>query len=169
MDFEYLIVRLERSGVALHSLMSGLESREVAWKPDPAAWSILEICAHLLDEEKEDFRTRLLLTIEDPGKTWPPINPESWVSERAYEVWNFEETLQEFVFERTVSIGRLRDLDSPDWEKAYEHPRGVLRAGDLLAAWVAHDLLHMRQISHRLWQVVNEISRPFHSRYAGVW
>jgi len=169
MDAKVLIERLERNGTVLHSLMAGLGPEEITWKPAPGSWSILEICAHLLDEEREDFRTRLLIALTEQGTKWPPIDPQGWVKARAYAERDFEETLGTFVFERTVSIGRLHELTSADWDTAYDHPRGPLRAGDLLAAWVAHDLLHLRQITHRLWQYTGVMSSPFHSTYAGDW
>jgi hypothetical protein len=44
-----------------------------------------------------------------------------------------------------------------------------MRAGDMLAAWVAHDLLHMRQLVelHRTYTVTQ--LAPYDTRYAGEW
>jgi hypothetical protein len=44
-----------------------------------------------------------------------------------------------------------------------------MRAGDMFAAWTAHDQLHMRQFVelHRAWLV--EQARPYNVGYAGEW
>jgi len=63
----------------------------------------------------------------------------------------------------------LRSLDSPDWEATYEAPWGPITAGDLLASWVAHDLLHMRQLVELHWHYKEEQVEPYSTRYAGEW
>jgi hypothetical protein len=57
-----------------------------------------------------------------------------------------------------------------DWSVAYQHPKvGPIRAGDLLTGWAAHDALHLRQISKRLFQLAERDGAGFTSRYAGEW
>jgi hypothetical protein len=52
----------------------------------------------------------------------------------------------------------------------YHHPKlGVFHAGDLLSAWVAHDLLHVKQITKRLYQRTVAEAKPFITPYAGEW
>lgn len=52
----------------------------------------------------------------------------------------------------------------------YHHPKlGVFHAGDLLSAWVAHDLLHLKQITKRLYQRTVAEAKPFGTEYAGEW
>jgi len=39
-------------------------------------------------------------------------------------------------------VAWLEALETPDWERAYRHPRiGPVSTGDLITAWVAHDLI----------------------------
>jgi hypothetical protein len=44
-----------------------------------------------------------------------------------------------------------------------------MRAGDMFAAWVAHDGLHIRQLNelHRL--LVERAAKPYRVGYAGEW
>ena len=42
-------------------------------------------------------------------------------------------------------------------------------AGDLLAAWSAHDALHLRQISKRLYQIAQRDAGSYSVQYAGEW
>ena len=63
-----------------------------------------------------------------------------------------------------------RSPNSPDGSKAEVHPRlGPMRAGDLLAAWAAHDLLHARPLARILHSFVVEDGAPFGTGYAGKW
>ena len=42
-------------------------------------------------------------------------------------------------------------------------------AGDLLASWLAHDLLHVRQLARLHWQYLTAAAKPFQTDYAGPW
>ena len=43
------------------------------------------------------------------------------------------------------------------------------RAGDLLAAWVAHDLLHLRQLVELKYAYLARTMEPYALKYAGEW
>lgn len=134
------------------------------------AWSILEIINHLVDEEVEDFRARLELTLCSPGAPWPPIDPERWAVERRYNERDVDESVARFVSERGRSIAWLRGMHGPDWSATHVHPRiGPIRAGDLLASWAAHDALHLRQISKRLYELARRDCEGYSAQYAGEW
>jgi uncharacterized damage-inducible protein DinB len=161
------ITELDRSGRRLLALFA--ETPPEAWTAtvEPGRWSLVEILAHLVDEEREDFRARVLSTLEDPEAEWPPIDPEGWVESRDYARRDPAELLGEFETERSESLRRLGALGDVDWSAAHEHPKlGRLRAGDLLCAWVAHDRLHAQQILRTRWQWMESASGPFDARYA---
>ena len=61
------------------------------------------------------------------------------------------------------------ELSLPDWEATYPAPWGPIRAGDIFAAWVAHDLLHMRQLVKLLWEHTASRVEPYETEYAGEW
>jgi F-type H+-transporting ATPase subunit beta len=80
------------------------------------------------------------------------------------------ESLNAFIAQRGRSIEYLRGLEAPDWTMMHTHPTfGSMRAGDLLAAWSAHDVLHTRQIVKRLFQFTSRDARGFSTDYAGTW
>ena len=113
---------------------------------------------------------RVDYTLHTPGKPWPPIDPEGWVTEHEYQSHDLGESVSAFREERDKSLAWLRGLHGADWHATYEHPRfGNFQAGDVLASWVAHDLLHLRQIVSRLYQRVNATAEPFSTAYAGPW
>jgi hypothetical protein len=170
MNARHLIAALDRFGRVLPALVEGLSDGDARWKPADGAWSILEVVCHLGDEEVEDFRRRLMLTLENPAAAWPPIDPERAAVERRYNEGDLGQAVARFCAERRTSVEQLRARKSADWEAAHRHAAaGVLRAGDLLASWVAHDALHVRQIAKRMHQIAARDGSPYTVDYAGRW
>lgn len=165
-----LIASLERFGRMLREVVRDVSDDDAAWKPADGAWSILEVVGHLVDEETSDFRQRVALTLENPSTSWPPIDPEGWAVERRYNEGKLSEAVSRFESLRAESVVWLRSLDRPDWARTYEHPKfGPIRAGDILAAWAAHDYLHLRQIAKRMYQMAGRDAGEYSTRYAGDW
>ncbi|MBX3363892.1 MAG: DinB family protein [Phycisphaeraceae bacterium] len=170
MSLDSLMQRMERFPAALSAAAATVSLDDARWKPSSGAWSILEICCHLLDEEREDFRPRIRFILEEHPGPWPPIDPQGWAAERGYNQADLPDTLRRFAQEREASLSWLRSLGPTDWSSAYQHPRfGLIRAGDLLAAWSAHDALHLRQIAKRLHELAGRDGEPFSTIYAGEW
>ena len=80
MDLDYCMKQLAENGQRVRALVEDIDEVQARWKPDPASWSILEVVCHLLDEEREDFRVRLDITLQRPGETWPG-NRSRWVGD----------------------------------------------------------------------------------------
>lgn len=169
MDLESLIAQMDDSAQRVRALVEGVSDEQARWKPDPDTWSILEVVSHLLDEEKEDFRVFLDYALHHPGEPRPPIAPQAWVTERAYNQQDPGESLQGYLAARESSLAWLRTLSSPDWEAAYQAPWGPIKAGDIFASWVAHDLLHTRQLVELHWAWTTRQVQPYSTRYAGEW
>lgn len=170
MNLDAIIDRMECFPSVLRALIDGLPASAARRRGPDGAWSILEIVNHLADEEAEDFRARVRSTLEDPARPWTGIDPERAAIDRDYNSRDLSESLARFSREREESIRWLRSLHEPDWSRTYRHPTiGDLRAGDLMAAWAAHDPLHLRQIAKRLHELVGEESSGFSTDYAGRW
>jgi hypothetical protein len=170
MNATSLIGSLDRFAGMLPVVLYDVSDADARWKPPDNAWSILEVVAHLADEEADDFRGRLRLTFESPQADWPPIDPEGWALQRRYNEGDLAEQLQRFDAERRQSLDWLRSLVNPDWSIAHITPRhGPIHAGDLLASWAAHDMLHLRQIAKRLFQLTQRDGEPYGTIYAGQW
>lgn len=173
-DVVGLIRSLAVTGDAIAAAVAGVDEAAGKWRPPSGAWSIVEIVNHLADEEVEDFRTRLRLTLEDPARDWPGIDPEGAARERNYHERDLATSLARFRAARTDSLDWLRTLpggEDPAWAHEKTHPKfPPIKAGDLLASWAAHDLLHLRQIAKRRYEFVREVAAPgFHVGYAGAW
>ncbi len=169
MDIEHLAAQMAENAARIRALVRGVSEQQARWRPDPASWSILEVVNHLLDEERQDFRVRLDYTLHRPGEPWPPIDPGGWVTERKYNEKDLEASLDSFLSEREASLAWLRELAAPDWEAMHETSFGPIAAGDVFAAWVAHDLLHMRQLVELHWAYTTTELEPHRVDYAGTW
>lgn len=147
-----------------------IDSAQSQWRPSPDAWSMVEVICHLRDEEREDFRPRLDVLLHRPQEPFPPTDPEGWVTARAYQDQDFQVVLAEFMDERVRSQQWLSGLAAPDWTRHATRPNGAtLSAGDMLASWVAHDFLHMRQLSELHYLYHADSVQPWQVDYAGDW
>lgn len=169
MDLQNSRAQLKAQGQAINDLASGLTSEHARWKPNPESWSVLEVLNHLVDEEIYDFRPHLDHILHTPEKDWPKIDPEGWVTQRHYNQQDLDDTLLRFEVEREKSLTWLSVLSAPDWDAAVTQPWGTLSAGDMLAAWLAHDLLHLRQLVELRYQITKTANQPYQLDYAGKW
>ncbi|HHY57384.1 MAG TPA: DinB family protein [Chloroflexi bacterium] len=170
MNIEQIMATMQMNVRRIAALVAGVGATQARWKPDAASWSILEVVNHLLDEEREDFRVRIDFTLHRPGAAWPPIDPGGWVTARRYNERDLAESLTALLAEREQSLAWLRGLPTPDWSVTAVAPWGEpFPAGKLLAAWVAHDLLHLRQLVELHWAWTTAELAPFTCEYAGEW
>jgi hypothetical protein len=164
-----VIKQLKAHSQAICALVSGLTVEEARWKPDPETWSILEVLNHLVDEEIYDFRAHVKHILHTPDQPWPEIDPVGWVSQRQYNQQDLLDTLARYETEREKSLTWLAELSAPNWDAAVILPWGTLSAGDMLASWLAHDLLHVRQLVELRYLVARKASQPYRIEYAGKW
>lgn len=170
MNHEALIARMAAFPAALRAAASVVCVADAHFKPAPEHWSILEICCHLLDEEREDFEARLRSTLEDPKRVWAELNHDQIAERRGYNARDLATVLDSFTQERARTIAWLRTLVAADWGSTHQHPHfGPLRAGDLMASWSAHDALHLRQVAKRLYNLTQRDASAFKLSYAGEW
>ena len=170
MNFQKLINSLARFGRILPAVVADVHDEDASWKPESGNWSILEIVCHLADEEAEDFRQRVKLTLEDPTAAWPPIDPEQACVNRKYNEQELDDAVERFVSQRRESVEWLRSVSDPSWNNANEHPKfGPIRAGEVMVSWAAHDQLHLRQIAKRMFEMNVRDGSPFATDYAGDW
>jgi len=163
---ESAAARLAASVQVIQDLVEGVSDAQARWKPGPERWSILEVVNHLYDEEREDFRHRFRNLLEHPEEPVTPIDPPLWAVERRYNERELGTSVEAFRDERRTSLAWLETLDAPDLEAASPSGR---TAGELLAAWVAHDLLHVRQITKLHYDYWGREVQPLRLDYAGEW
>jgi len=164
-----IIQSLERNKKVFKELLNEVPSEEYLWRQSTDKWALLEIVCHIRDEEVEDFRTRVKYVLEDPELTLPSIDPVGWVLDRKYIEQDYNTVLNSFIDERERSINWLKSLQDPKWDNSYLHPKlGPMSAKLFLSNWLAHDLLHIRQIMKLRFDYLKHISSEDLS-YAGTW
>jgi len=169
MDFKALFQELQNSTEMIRALLSGITQEEAQVKPNAESWSILEVVCHLYDEEREDFREHLDFILHRQNEEWHIIDPQSWVTERKYNEQEFIEMQQKFFTERRQSLDWLMEFSNSDWETTYTSQYGTTSAGEMLACWVAHDNLHIRQFVELRRLRIENITQPYNIEYAGDW
>jgi hypothetical protein len=160
---------LKKNKEVFKALLKGIAPVQYIWRPQPEKWCLLEILCHLYDEEREDFRARVKQVLLDPLLPLSPIDPQGWVTERFYIGQDYEKMLENFLSERDESVTYLRSLDDPKWDNTYDHPKlGLMPASMFLHNWLAHDLLHIRQITAVKYKYL-EAHVSDSLSYAGEW
>ncbi|GJM45264.1 MAG: hypothetical protein DHS20C21_21060 [Gemmatimonadota bacterium] len=156
-----------RFPTALLNLFQGADLELMRSRESAEKWSPMEILAHLRDEEVLDFRARAKVAIEG-GELELNVDPETWVRERRYNEMDPGAVFLDWAAERADSCRWLGTVSVDDLERSVTHPVfGEIRAGDFIAAWRLHDLLHMRQFTHALAVLTARRLSKWKTGYAG--
>jgi hypothetical protein len=168
-DMNQIFLRLSSNAEAIRALAGSLSDEQAEWKPGPDIWSMKEVMAHVYNEERVDFRQHLKEILDNPQQPWGGLHQE-WLS-----VASCSQALEYFLKERQVSIAWIKTLPATDWDTTISATFGpqneilVLSAGDILASWVEHDYLHLRQMIEVLHAWNEKQSTPYSLDYAGGW
>ena len=168
-DIQYIINMLAANKEVFSALLANSFSDEYQWQQRPDKWSLLEIVCHLRDEEKEDFRTRIQFIFDSPDTAPPAIDPPGWVEQRNYNSQDFDKVVHDFITEREHSIIWITDLQNPDWLATCNLASYSDRSAKLyLTNWLAHDYLHIKQITRLRYDYLHH-SSGLPLEYAGKW
>ena len=158
---------LERLPAVLEALLAGLDEAGARTRPAPGEWSPVEILCHLRDEETEDFGARLRVIV-DGGDEFAPIDPERWAEERRYREASLPVVLEALRVRRLASLDLLAGIGADALTGSRPHRRlGSLSGLDLLAAWVAHDRIHLAQLAGTLARIWALRWADLRTEYAG--
>ena len=103
MDTTTVIRRLRHGPDVVEALTRDVTEAQARWRPEPDRWAMVEVVAHLADEESRDFRTRIRHLLERRDGPWPPIDPEAWVAEERYAERVLDAEVRRFQEERARS------------------------------------------------------------------
>ncbi len=151
---------LERTPIVVGALLGGLGPEWTERNYGEGTWSAYEVVGHLIVAERLDWLPRIGRILEcgelrafDPFPHDAAISPASGVG--------LATLLDEFAEQRAASLSQLRGLGltAEDLERTGMHPAlGRVSMSQLLAAWAAHDLHHLRQIGLAMaWQYRQEV------------
>jgi hypothetical protein len=130
----------------LTGLVSGLPEQVIQRRPHPDKWSVLEIIAHLAEDELvSSWRYRQM--IENSGCTLAAFNQDEWARLGDYQSWDLRDSLQMFRLLREANLRLFRNLALDEWERFGIHAeRGTIRVLDLARHMAGHDRNHLAQI-----------------------
>lgn len=167
LNFNFLVNELEGNTDTFGNLLKINNPEQAIWKPSNDKWCLLEIICHLVDEETLDFRERTKSALS--RGTFIPINPVGWVTSKAYIKQDYASKVAEWITERKASVKWLKSLQNPDWNKTLVHDElGEMSAGLFLENWVAHDFIHLRQVT-RTKRAFLDFMTDDNLTYAGKW
>ena len=169
MEYKVLYQELVNSTEMIRALLKDIEQEQSRVKPDAKSWSILEVVCHLYDVEREDFREHLDFILHRQNEEYHAIDPQSWITERKYNEQDLSEMQAKFFAERSQSLEWLKTLSEVDWETTYTSEYGSVSAGEMFSCWVAHDNLHIRQLTELRRKHIENITSPYDLQYAGDW
>jgi len=130
----------------LARLIGGVSEEKLRRRPAPQKWSVLEILAHLADDELvSSWRYRQM--IEHHGVTMMGFDQDKWARLGDYGSWSVREALEMFRLLREANLRLLTGLTPREWECIGNHAeRGRMTVRDLARHMAAHDINHILQI-----------------------
>ena len=168
-NFEHTIALLTRTPAALDALLRHLPEAWTFRNEGAGTWSPFDVVGHLIHGERTDWipRARIILQFGET-RTFEPFDRRA--QERESQGKSLGQLLDEFARLRSENVDELRvlNLRPQDFERRGRHPAlGVVTLSELLAAWVAHDLTHLHQISRIMAHQYRAAVGPWNA-YLGV-
>jgi hypothetical protein len=146
---DHTISLLNRTPAALNSLLRDLPEVWTLRNEGGSTWSVFDVIGHLIHAERTNWmpRARMILKFGET-RTFEAFDREA--QRRESQAKSLSESLDEFARLRSQSLTELSSLElrPSDLERRGRHPAlGSVTLSELLAAWAAHDLTHLHQIS----------------------
>jgi hypothetical protein len=168
-DLDQTFELLSRTPVALDGLLRGLPSALTGSNEGADTWTAYDVVGHLAYGERTDWpaRARMILSV---GETQTFARFDRLGQTRERQGKSLEDLLDEFARLRSANLAEFRTLrlTPADLERRGQHPAfGPVTLSQLLAAWTAHDLTHLHQLSRILAHQYREAVGPW-SAYLGV-
>ena len=150
MDFELqrAIELLSRTPVILDSMLRNLSETWLVQNEGLETWSPYDIVGHLVHGEETDWIPRARIILEHgEARAFEPFDRVAMFEKSKGK--SMAELLDTFAMLRKESLHELNEMKLTPalLEKRGKHPElGVVTMKQLLAAWVVHDLGHVRQV-----------------------
>jgi hypothetical protein len=151
---------LARTPATLNALLAGLPDAWLRASEGPGTFTPIDVLGHLIYGEQVDWIPRAKIILEHgEARAFDPFDRVGFGP--ILEGRSVRELLAQFEELRRSNLAALRNL-SPDLEATGTHPElGRVTMGQLLAAWVVHDLGHISQILRVLAKQYGEAVGPW--------
>ena len=140
-------IRMQREAVILiEELLAGRSDEDLRMRPRPGKWSVIEILAHLADDELVSaWRYRQM--IERSGCELSAFDQDQWARLGTYGSWHAEDAFALFRLLREANLRMFSQLTAEQWENWGMHAeRGRITVRELARHMAGHDRNHIDQI-----------------------
>src|SRR6266550_4307315 len=162
-DLQRTIELLARTPPALDALLRGLPDGWTMRNEGARTWSAYDVIGHLIHGELTDWIPRAKMILQFGDKK--PFEPfDRFAQERDSRGKSLPQLLDDFARLRRENLRELRamQLSDSDLARPGRHPAlGPVTMSQLLAAWAAHDLTHLHQISRVMAHQYREAVGPW--------
>jgi hypothetical protein len=168
-NLDHTISLLTRTPAALDALLRDLPETWTLRNEGEKSWTAFDVIGHLIHADRTDWLPRAK-TILQFGDTQAFASFDRLGHVRESQGKSLGQLLDEFARVRSEELNELRALNlrAEDLERRGRHPAlGTVTLSQLMAAWAAHDLTHLHQISRIMAHQYREAVGPF-SAYLGV-
>ena len=160
---------LARTPAALNALLRDLPENWVLSNEGENTFSAFDVVGHLIHGERTDWMPRARMILEfGETRAFEPF--DRFAQARESQGKSLGQLLDEFSRLRSENLNQLHGLNlrPEDLQRHGRHPAlGIVTLSQLLAAWAAHDLTHLHQISRVMAHQYRQAVGPW-SKYLGV-
>ena len=168
-NLSHTISLLSRTPAALNAFLRDLPEAWTFCNEGGNTWSAFDVVGHLVHGDRTDWMPRVNVVLQcGETRAFEPF--DRWGQASASRGKSLGQLLDEFARVRSANLDDLRALNLQEEHLALRgrHPVfGVVTLSQLLAAWAAHDLTHLHQLSRLMAHQYREAVGPW-SQYLGV-
>jgi hypothetical protein len=132
------------------ALAEGLTPTQLHESPEPDAWSVNDVLAHLRACH-DVFGGNILRILAEDTPTWKGMNPRAWIKKTDYPEWEFAPAFEAFKKQRADLLSVLEPLPPDGWERTAKvkgmlgetYERSARYYGDWMAA---HERAHWKHL-----------------------
>ena len=159
---EEAVAILERTPAAVGALLDGVPETWARATEGEGTWSPYDVVGHLVHGERADWMERSRHILAGDPRPFTPFNRTAQFTES--EGKSLPELLATFRELRGRNVEELLalKLGAGELRRTGRHPDfGEVTLGQLLAAWVVHDLDHVAQIARTMAKVYADAVGPW--------
>jgi hypothetical protein len=165
---EHAIEILRQTPATLSALLGGLTDPWTQYSTDVDAWSPYDVIGHLIHGEETDWIPRAMIILQEgQSRAFEPFNRFAQFEQSSGR--SLGALLEKFAQLRQQNLATLKQMNitSEQWALRGIHPElGSVTLGQLVAAWVVHDLDHIHQIVAALAKQYTEAVGPWRAYLA---
>ena len=159
---EEAVAVLERTPAAVGALLEGVPEVWARATEGEGTWAPYYVVGHLVHGDRADWMERARHILSGDPRPFTPFNRTAQFAES--EGKTLGELLATFAELRGRNVAELRamNLGGDDLRRVGRHPDFCeVTLGQLLAAWVVHDLDHVAQVARTMAKVYDDAVGPW--------